>query len=60
MKLADKLYNLRDLVREHPVGWDMERVSEYFTWAKQVTDQFKGTNKYLEEALERVYGYNSE
>jgi (p)ppGpp synthase/HD superfamily hydrolase len=30
VKLADKLYNLRDLEKETPVGWTTERVNEYF------------------------------
>lgn len=30
VKLADKLYNLRDLQRTTPVGWTPYRVREYF------------------------------
>ena len=30
VKLADKLYNLRDLMRLPPLGWDEARVQEYF------------------------------
>lgn len=30
VKLADKLYNLRDLRKETPVGWSCSRVKEYF------------------------------
>lgn len=36
VKLADKLYNLRDLERGTPVGWDKRRVKEYFKWSKEV------------------------
>ncbi|KAH9488959.1 Guanosine-3',5'-bis(diphosphate) 3'-pyrophosphohydrolase MESH1 [Bulinus truncatus] len=36
VKLADKLYNLRDLRRAIPVGWTKERVDEYFQWAAQI------------------------
>ncbi|TPX36526.1 hypothetical protein SmJEL517_g01379 [Synchytrium microbalum] len=38
VKMADKIYNLRDLERCTPEGWSAERVSEYFKWAKKVTD----------------------
>ncbi|CAG8539369.1 14191_t:CDS:2 [Ambispora leptoticha] len=38
IRLADKLYNLRDLARATPIGWSIQRVQEYFVWAKQVTD----------------------
>lgn len=30
VKLADKLYNLRDLETSVPIGWTRERVKEYF------------------------------
>ena len=30
VKLSDKLYNLRDLRKETPVGWTDQRVGEYF------------------------------
>ncbi|KAL1922015.1 uncharacterized protein VTP21DRAFT_10657 [Calcarisporiella thermophila] len=55
IKLADKLYNLRDLTQCVPKGWTPERVQEYFVWAKQVTDQLKGTNHFLEMQLDSVY-----
>lgn len=61
MKLADKLYNLRDLKRATPVGWSEDRVSEYFVWAKKVTDGIstssglKGTNVKLDKLLEEIY-----
>lgn len=34
--LADKLYNLRDMERATPLGWDRRRVKEYFKWSKEV------------------------
>ena len=36
VKLADKLYNLRDLERCRPVGWSTERADNYFKWAAKV------------------------
>lgn len=30
VKLADKLYNLRDLEKGIPIGWTNDRVKEYF------------------------------
>lgn len=54
VKLADKLYNLRDLQRSPPVGWPEERVQEYFEWAGQVLRGCVGTNAKLEEELEKV------
>uniref|UniRef100_UPI0037E8ADF0 guanosine-3',5'-bis(diphosphate) 3'-pyrophosphohydrolase MESH1 n=1 Tax=Semicossyphus pulcher TaxID=241346 RepID=UPI0037E8ADF0 len=55
VKLADKLYNLRDLTRSTPVGWTAERVQEYFVWASEVVKGLKGTNSTLEEKLEQLF-----
>uniref|UniRef100_A0A8R1HL28 Guanosine-3',5'-bis(diphosphate) 3'-pyrophosphohydrolase MESH1 n=1 Tax=Caenorhabditis japonica TaxID=281687 RepID=A0A8R1HL28_CAEJA len=52
--LADKLYNLRDLERKTPIGWDKKRVSEYFKWSRDVIAEMKGTNEALECALDDV------
>ena len=54
IKLADKLYNLRDLQGSPPVGWPEERVQEYYEWAGQVLRGCVGTNAKLEEELEKV------
>ncbi|XP_060910670.1 guanosine-3',5'-bis(diphosphate) 3'-pyrophosphohydrolase MESH1 [Labrus mixtus] len=55
VKLADKLYNLRDLNRCTPVGWTAERVQEYFMWSSEVVKGLKGTNLALEEKLEQLF-----
>lgn len=55
VKLADKLYNLRDLQRCTPQGWTAERVSEYFIWAKKVVDNLRGTNCKLECLLDDIF-----
>ncbi|XP_077420789.1 guanosine-3',5'-bis(diphosphate) 3'-pyrophosphohydrolase MESH1 [Vanacampus margaritifer] len=55
VKLADKLYNLRDLNRCTPVGWTAERVQQYFSWASDVVNRLKGTNSALEEKLGELF-----
>lgn len=55
VKLADKLYNLRDLCTCCPDGWTLERCDEYFKWAKQVVDNLRGTNQKLEDALDVIF-----
>ncbi|XP_019723104.1 guanosine-3',5'-bis(diphosphate) 3'-pyrophosphohydrolase MESH1 [Hippocampus comes] len=55
VKLADKLYNLRDLNRCTPVGWTPERVQQYFVWACDVVKGLIGTNSALEEKLEKLF-----
>ena len=41
VKLADKLYNLRDLERATPEGWSPERKQQYFVWAAKVRNKKK-------------------
>uniref|UniRef100_A0A182QXF8 Guanosine-3',5'-bis(diphosphate) 3'-pyrophosphohydrolase MESH1 n=1 Tax=Anopheles farauti TaxID=69004 RepID=A0A182QXF8_9DIPT len=55
VKLADKIYNLRDLQRCKPKNWTDERCREYFIWAKKVCDNLKGTNVPLESILEDIF-----
>ncbi|XP_064013906.1 guanosine-3',5'-bis(diphosphate) 3'-pyrophosphohydrolase MESH1 [Pogoniulus pusillus] len=55
VKLADKLYNLRDLNRCTPAGWSPQRVQEYFQWAAQVVFGLRGTSPALEAALQRLF-----
>lgn len=38
IKLADKISNLRALVRSPPAGWSAERRAHYVVWAKAVVD----------------------
>lgn len=55
VKLADKLYNLRDLQRCTPEGWTPERVQEYFVWASKVVAGLRGTCPPLEKALDALF-----
>eukprot|EP01111_Echinosteliopsis_oligospora_P009457 TRINITY_DN2775_c0_g1_i1.p1 TRINITY_DN2775_c0_g1~~TRINITY_DN2775_c0_g1_i1.p1 ORF type:complete len:204 (-),score=62.97 TRINITY_DN2775_c0_g1_i1:38-649(-) len=54
VKLADKLYNLRDLMN-CPPAWTVSRIQGYFVWAKKVVGTIKGTNKTLDEEFEKVW-----
>lgn len=55
VKLADKLYNLRDLKKATPTGWTNKRKEEYFEWAKKVVDGLRGTNETLEKELDKIF-----
>lgn len=55
VKLADKLYNLRDLTRAVPRGWTSRRREEYFEWAKKVVDGLRGTNQTIEQELDKIF-----
>lgn len=55
VKLADKICNLRDLIASPPAGWSVERVREYFDWARAVVDEMRGTNAELESRFDQAY-----
>ncbi|XP_064468905.1 guanosine-3',5'-bis(diphosphate) 3'-pyrophosphohydrolase MESH1-like [Ornithodoros turicata] len=55
IKLADKLYILRDLHTSTPEGWSERKVQEYFDWAKKVVEGLRGTNKDIEAELDKLF-----
>jgi guanosine-3',5'-bis(diphosphate) 3'-pyrophosphohydrolase len=55
VKLADKICNLRDIVRSPPPSWSLARRQEYFDWAKRVIDALRGTHPDLESVFDRTY-----
>lgn len=55
VKLADKLYNLRDLRKSTPSGWSETRVQEYFEWAAKVVKGLRGVNQYMEDQLDAMF-----
>jgi guanosine-3',5'-bis(diphosphate) 3'-pyrophosphohydrolase len=55
VKLADKICNLRDIKASPPADWGIERIREYFDWAKQVVDQMRGTHAVLESLFDAAY-----
>ncbi len=55
IKLADKTSNLRSIVRSPPVGWSLERQTEYFEWASAVAAGCRGVSPGLEEAFDQAH-----
>ncbi|TIB70610.1 hypothetical protein E3Q23_01800 [Wallemia mellicola] len=55
VKLADKLYNLRDLQRSAPTNWSTSRIKEYFIWARKVTSQIEDASQGISRNLNEVY-----
>ncbi len=47
VKLADKLYNFRDLQRMPPKGWDANRVIGYFAWGLTIVRSIKDVSPKL-------------
>lgn len=52
VKLADRLYNVRDL-RTPPPSWTPEQVARYKNWGALLLHALRGTNANLEEALQQ-------
>jgi len=55
VKLADKLYNLKELTTSQPHAWTVERTQGYFVWAHAVINGLRGNNEGLERALDEVF-----
>jgi guanosine-3',5'-bis(diphosphate) 3'-pyrophosphohydrolase len=55
LKLADKISNLRSIVSNPPVGWNVERKRQYFEWARQVVSGIADPNVYLKEEFDKTY-----
>lgn len=55
VKIADKIANLRDILKNPPVNWTHERKKEYFDWAKQVIDGMRGANSALEAEFDAQF-----
>lgn len=54
VKLADKICNLRDILRSPPVGWSLERQQAYFDWAGEVRAGLQGAQPQLEQILDQL------
>jgi guanosine-3',5'-bis(diphosphate) 3'-pyrophosphohydrolase len=52
VKLADRLYNVRDL-RMMPPQWSAAQIKTYLGWGQKMLDALRGTNSALEEALQQ-------
>jgi guanosine-3',5'-bis(diphosphate) 3'-pyrophosphohydrolase len=55
IKLADKICNLRDVVQDPPVSWQLSRRQAYFDWAREVVDRIRGTHAGLEALFDAAY-----
>lgn len=51
LKLADKVSNVRDVTRQPPLGWSLERCIAYLDWTETVIAGCRG----VDARLERIY-----
>ena len=49
IKIADKISNVRDLVKEPPKDWSVQRIEEYLDWSERVVNGLRGSNSQLDE-----------
>lgn len=54
IKLADKLYNLNDLLSNPPADWTEARIDRYYEWAQSVVDRLPKANDHLFEAVDNL------
>lgn len=54
IKIADKISNLRALLRSPPVNWPLQRRIEYLSWSQAVVAGVRGTNPWLEGEFDRI------
>lgn len=55
IKIADKTCNIRDMMNNPPVEWDVQRKMGYLEWAGQVIDGARGVNTGLEENFDQTW-----
>lgn len=52
LKIADKILNVRDITSNPPIGWQLERILDYFDWAEKVVAGLRGVNSKLEKMFD--------
>ncbi|KAM9996479.1 hypothetical protein ACTFIY_002686 [Dictyostelium cf. discoideum] len=55
VKMADKLFNLRDIQTNAPPSWSVDVIQGYFVWAKTVINNLRGQNQWLESQLDEIF-----
>jgi guanosine-3',5'-bis(diphosphate) 3'-pyrophosphohydrolase len=55
VKLADKISNLRDVIKTPPPDWSLQRCQEYCDWCKRVIDGLRGKWLVLEAIFDKQY-----
>jgi guanosine-3',5'-bis(diphosphate) 3'-pyrophosphohydrolase len=54
VKLADKISNVRSIIRTPPAEWPLQRKREYLDWSARVVAGCRGCNPALEQAYDDV------
>ncbi len=54
IKIADKTSNLRAMAESPPRNWSEARRAEYLEWGRQVVDNCRGANRWLEDQFDEA------
>jgi guanosine-3',5'-bis(diphosphate) 3'-pyrophosphohydrolase len=54
IKLADKICNLRDILRSPPPKWTLQRKYDYFAWSEAVLKGLRGSHAGMEKTYEEL------
>lgn len=54
IKLGDKISNIKDIIKNPPAGWDLERKLAYIVWGENVVAGLRGTNADLEKYFDEI------
>jgi GTP diphosphokinase / guanosine-3',5'-bis(diphosphate) 3'-diphosphatase len=55
VKIADKISNLRDIIRTPPPNWSETRIREYVLWSEKVVAGLRGHHPALEAAYDEIF-----
>ena len=55
IKLADKISNIKSLIKSEPVGWEYSEKIEYIEWSKKVAEQCFGVDSVLDSMFMDTY-----
>ena len=55
VKLADKICNLRDILKTPPSDWSVDRKQTYFDWAAKVVAGLRGVHPGLEAVFDGLF-----
>ena len=54
LKIADKINNIRDIIKSPPENWSLERRQEYLLWSERVVAGLRGVSPQLEKFYDEL------
>jgi len=54
LKIADKINNIRDIIKAPPEDWSLDRKQEYLLWSERVVAGLRGVSPKLEKLYDEV------